>query len=55
MKVNIKLNSNREVVEESIGFNKEHKKEMIYRSVIYDLQDNEGFYWKIEPHTKKRA
>lgn len=51
----IKLNSNREVVEESIGFKKEHKKEMIYRSVIYDLQDNEGFYWKIEPYTKKRA
>lgn len=31
-----------------IGYPK-YSRDNIYKSVIYNLQDNNGYYWKIEP------
>lgn len=47
-KIVIKKDSNKNVIEKYNGYPKDYSKHQIYKSFIYNVGDNNGFYWDIQ-------
>lgn len=47
-KIVIQKNSNGETIKEYVGYPREYSKHQIYKSYIYNIVDNNGYYWDIQ-------